>query len=105
MAKEQNGRVHRLRESLLIRFGERAVEPHGLSWFNTQKEVKYAPENLIDEGRLTLELPTIRDKVRELGLDYIFAELEECNITLVREFYANWDTYFGENINVRMRGQ
>ncbi|MCD9560089.1 hypothetical protein HAX54_018531, partial [Datura stramonium] len=27
------------------RFGERVVEPIGLSLFNTQKEVKYAPEN------------------------------------------------------------
>ncbi|MCD7463513.1 hypothetical protein HAX54_050771 [Datura stramonium] len=26
-------------------FGERAVEPHGLSWFNQQKKVKYDLEN------------------------------------------------------------
>ncbi|MCE3052086.1 hypothetical protein HAX54_051575 [Datura stramonium] len=45
------------------RFGERAVEPHGLSWFNTQKEVKYAPENWIDKDCLALEFPTIWDKV------------------------------------------
>ncbi|MCD7459866.1 hypothetical protein HAX54_042152, partial [Datura stramonium] len=39
------------------RFGEKAVEPHGLTWSTTQKEVKYTPENRIDEGRLTLEFP------------------------------------------------
>ncbi|MCD9560068.1 hypothetical protein HAX54_018501, partial [Datura stramonium] len=41
------------------RFGPQAVEPHGLTWFNIQKEAKYAPENWIDEGRTTLEFPAI----------------------------------------------
>ncbi|MCE3050682.1 hypothetical protein HAX54_047882, partial [Datura stramonium] len=44
------------------RFGERAMEPHGLSWFNIKKDVKYAPEDWIDEVRLALEFPTIWDK-------------------------------------------
>ncbi|MCD7467109.1 hypothetical protein HAX54_004367, partial [Datura stramonium] len=70
-----------------------------------QKEVKYAPENWIDEGCLTLEFPTIRDKVHQLGLGYIFAKLEECNLILVREFYAYWDTYFGESNEVKIWGQ
>ncbi|MCD7458529.1 hypothetical protein HAX54_038500, partial [Datura stramonium] len=82
------------------RFGERAVEPHGLSWFNIQKEVKYALENWIYYGLLALEFPTIRDKVRQLGLGYIFLEPEECNLTLVREIYANCDTSFGERNEV-----
>ncbi|MCD7452215.1 hypothetical protein HAX54_015675, partial [Datura stramonium] len=43
-------------------FGERVVEPHGLSWFKTQKEVKYAHENWIDEGRLELDFLTIWEK-------------------------------------------
>ncbi|MCD7455755.1 hypothetical protein HAX54_029468, partial [Datura stramonium] len=66
------------------------MEPHGISWFNTQKEIKYSPKNWIDVGHLAHEFPTFRDKVRVLGLGYIFAEPEECNLTLVREFYANW---------------
>ncbi|MCE2055045.1 hypothetical protein HAX54_041830, partial [Datura stramonium] len=86
------------------RFGERAVEPYGLSWFNIQKEVKYAPENWIDKGRLALEFPTTLDKVLLLGLGYIFAEPEKCNLTLVREFYANWDTSFGEINEVKLQG-
>ncbi|MCE3050313.1 hypothetical protein HAX54_046884 [Datura stramonium] len=86
------------------RFGEREVEPHELSWFKTQKEVKYAPKNWIDEGCLTLEFPSIQDKVRELGLGYIFAKPEECNLTLVRKFYANWDTSFWERNEVKIRG-
>ncbi|MCD9561197.1 hypothetical protein HAX54_020197 [Datura stramonium] len=37
------------------RFREKVVEPHGLTWFNSQKEAKYAPENWIDGGPLALE--------------------------------------------------
>ncbi|MCD9639774.1 hypothetical protein HAX54_024495 [Datura stramonium] len=40
-----------------------------------------------------------------LGLGYIFAEPEECNITLVREFYTNWDISYGERNEVKIRGQ
>ncbi|MCD9642327.1 hypothetical protein HAX54_029038 [Datura stramonium] len=60
-------------------------------------EAKYAPEHWIDEGRLAREFPSIKDKLRELGVGYIFAEIEECNFTLMREFYTNWDTSFGES--------
>lgn len=56
------------------RFVAKVVEPHGLTWFNSKKEVKYAPENWIDEGCLALEFSAIRDKIRELGVGYIFAE-------------------------------
>ncbi|MCE3051347.1 hypothetical protein HAX54_049545, partial [Datura stramonium] len=45
------------------RFGAKAVETHGLTWFNTQKEAKYAHENWIDEGRLALKFPAIREKI------------------------------------------
>ncbi|MCE3216389.1 hypothetical protein HAX54_006325, partial [Datura stramonium] len=46
---------------------------------------------------LELEFPSFRDKICELGASYIFHEPERCNLTLVREFYANWDTSFGES--------
>ncbi|MCD7473593.1 hypothetical protein HAX54_015534, partial [Datura stramonium] len=82
---------------LARRFREKAVEPHALTWFKTQKKAKYAPENWIDEGRMALEFLYIREKIRELGVGYIFNELERCNLTLLRKFYANWDTSFGES--------
>ncbi|MCD7453958.1 hypothetical protein HAX54_022770 [Datura stramonium] len=82
------------------RFGPKAVEPHCLTWFNTQKEAKYALENSIDEGRLKLEFPAIRDKIRELGAGYIFNESKRCNLTSVREFYTNWDNSFRESTKV-----
>ncbi|MCE0481149.1 hypothetical protein HAX54_038614, partial [Datura stramonium] len=43
------------------RFEAKAVEPHGLKWFQAQK-------------------------VCELGLGYVFAKLEDCNLTLVGNF-------------------
>ncbi|MCE3215042.1 hypothetical protein HAX54_000601 [Datura stramonium] len=49
------------------RFGAKAVEEHGLKWFNAQMEAKDAPENWNDEGLFALEFPTIRGTVRELG--------------------------------------
>ncbi|MCE3215919.1 hypothetical protein HAX54_004103, partial [Datura stramonium] len=68
-------------------------------------EVKYALENCNYQGRIELEFPTIRDKFRELGLGYIFAELDECNLSMMREFYANRDTFFGESTKLKIRGQ
>ncbi|MCD7453323.1 hypothetical protein HAX54_020565, partial [Datura stramonium] len=79
------------------KFDVKAVEPHGLTWFNTQTKAKYAPKNWINEGCLALEFPAIRKKICELGAGYIFNEPERCNLTLVREFYANWDTSFRES--------
>ncbi|MCE2055153.1 hypothetical protein HAX54_042069, partial [Datura stramonium] len=88
-----------------MRFGAKAVEDHGLTWFNTQKEAKYAPENWIDEVHLELDFPAIRDKIRELGAGYIFNEQERRNLILVREFYTSWDTSFGESTKIKIRGQ
>ncbi|MCD7458971.1 hypothetical protein HAX54_039722 [Datura stramonium] len=65
------------------RYRDKDVEPYGIRWFQTQKEAKYSLENWIDEGHLALEFPTIRNKVRELELGYVFAEPKECNLTLV----------------------
>ncbi|MCE3215480.1 hypothetical protein HAX54_002554 [Datura stramonium] len=57
------------------------------------------------KDRLALEFPAIQDKIRELGVGYIFNKPERCNLALVREFYANWDTSFGGSTKVKIRGQ
>ncbi|MCD9646036.1 hypothetical protein HAX54_035548, partial [Datura stramonium] len=73
------------------RFGSKAVEPRGLTWFNSYKEAKYSTESWIDEGRLALEFPTIRDKLRELGVGYIFAEKEEhCSAVWMTTRKCTW---------------
>ncbi|MCD9645503.1 hypothetical protein HAX54_034495, partial [Datura stramonium] len=60
----------------------KVVEPYRLTGFNTQTEAKYALEHWIDKGFLALGFPAIKDRVHELGLGFIFAEPEECNLTL-----------------------
>ncbi|MCD7469109.1 hypothetical protein HAX54_007907, partial [Datura stramonium] len=86
------------------RFKRLRKGPKGAS-SSIAKEAKYAPRNWIDDGRLVLELPTIKEKLHELGVGYIFGEPLECNLTLVREFYVNWDTTFGGSTKVKIRGQ
>ncbi|MCD9643873.1 hypothetical protein HAX54_031757, partial [Datura stramonium] len=59
------------------RFKAKAVEEHGLKWFNAQKEAKCALKNWIDDGCLALEYPTIHATICELGLGYVFVEPED----------------------------
>ncbi|KAH0636011.1 hypothetical protein KY285_035712 [Solanum tuberosum] len=40
---------------------------------------------------LAHEFPHILRLIRELGMDFIFAEPKDCNLHMVREFYANWE--------------
>ncbi|MCD9637559.1 hypothetical protein HAX54_020926 [Datura stramonium] len=90
-----------LKAGLARRFRAKAVEPHGLTWFNTQKEAKYSPKNWIDEGRLALKFPAIREKIRELGAGYIFNKLDRCNLTLVLDC-NRWydDVYYLDALDV-----
>ncbi|KAG5575871.1 hypothetical protein H5410_056005, partial [Solanum commersonii] len=37
------------------------------------------------------EFPQILRRIRELHMEFIFAEGRECNLQMVREFYANWE--------------
>ncbi|MCE0480566.1 hypothetical protein HAX54_037535 [Datura stramonium] len=76
-------------------FGVQAVEPHGLTYFNTQMEAKYAPKHWIFEGRLAQEFSAISDKLHELGVGYIFVEPEECNLTLCKFEPPQHDPYQG----------
>ncbi|MCD7453237.1 hypothetical protein HAX54_020180, partial [Datura stramonium] len=85
-------------------FEAKSIEEHWLKCFNALKEAKYAPKNWICECHLALELPSIYT-VHELELGYVAAETEECNLTLVREFYTNWNTFNGERKKVRAWGQ
>ncbi|MCD9638943.1 hypothetical protein HAX54_023166, partial [Datura stramonium] len=68
-------------------------------------EAKYYSENWIDEGKLAMEFPTIRDSVFCLGLGFMFSKLSKCNLTLVREFYANWNATHGSSTRVDVKGQ
>ncbi|MCD9639125.1 hypothetical protein HAX54_023478, partial [Datura stramonium] len=51
----------------------------------------------IDEGRPVVEFPTVRDTVHGLGLGFVFSETSECKLTLMQEFYSNWNTTLGHS--------
>ncbi|MCD9639402.1 hypothetical protein HAX54_023914, partial [Datura stramonium] len=78
---------------------------------NKGKEIEVAGKGLkwlqtgIKGSSSLAKFPTIHDKVHEFGLGYICVDPEECNLTLVKEFYTNWNTSFGESNKVRIRGQ
>uniref|UniRef100_M1DZ04 Uncharacterized protein n=1 Tax=Solanum tuberosum TaxID=4113 RepID=M1DZ04_SOLTU len=50
-------------------------------------------DEYVDKGRLLEEFPHIHAQVRALGLHYIFVDQGKCNMSLVREFYVNWNTH------------
>ncbi|KAH0679319.1 hypothetical protein KY284_020404 [Solanum tuberosum] len=49
-------------------------------------------DEFVNEVRLQSQYPDIHRTVDELGLRFIFDNPGDCNLTLVREFYANWLT-------------
>ncbi|KAH0709561.1 hypothetical protein KY284_010988 [Solanum tuberosum] len=71
------------------KFGKKAVERYGWTWFDCQREAKYMGDEYVDEVRLQSQFPVIYRIVVELGLRFIFYHPGDCNLSLVREFYAN----------------
>ncbi|MCE3050359.1 hypothetical protein HAX54_047051, partial [Datura stramonium] len=69
------------------------------------KEVNVADKSQKKDRPRKTDARSSAPKIRELGAGYIFNEPERCNLTLVREFYANWDTSFGESTKVKVKGQ
>jgi len=45
---------------------------------------------ILDDVNLEREFPHIRRRLQELHMGFIFQDPSECNISVVREFYANW---------------
>ncbi|KAG5572506.1 hypothetical protein H5410_062272 [Solanum commersonii] len=61
-------------------------------------------DEFVNEVRLQSQFPDIYRIVNELVLRFIFENSGDCNLTLVREFYANWLTETKYNI-VPVRGK
>uniref|UniRef100_M1D8U0 Uncharacterized protein n=1 Tax=Solanum tuberosum TaxID=4113 RepID=M1D8U0_SOLTU len=53
---------------------------------------RFGVKAVTKEGKACLarEFPQILRQIRKLEMEFIFAEPEECNLHMVREFYANW---------------
>ncbi|KAG5620757.1 hypothetical protein H5410_005975 [Solanum commersonii] len=53
-------------------------------------QASYFFDVCIDRDSLALEFPQILRQIHEMHMKFIFAELGECNLHVVHEFYANW---------------
>uniref|UniRef100_M1DUH5 Putative plant transposon protein domain-containing protein n=1 Tax=Solanum tuberosum TaxID=4113 RepID=M1DUH5_SOLTU len=75
------------------KFGKQALMHYGEDWYECEQESKYLGDEYVDEGRLRQEFPHIHTQIHALGLQYVFVDQGECNLSLVREFYVNWNTH------------
>uniref|UniRef100_M1E0K3 Putative plant transposon protein domain-containing protein n=1 Tax=Solanum tuberosum TaxID=4113 RepID=M1E0K3_SOLTU len=74
------------------KFRKKVVKAYGLLWFDCQREPKYMGDEYVDEVRLQTQIPAMYRTIVKLGLKFILDHSDDCNLTLVREFYANWLT-------------
>ncbi|OIT39260.1 hypothetical protein A4A49_03587 [Nicotiana attenuata] len=73
------------------KYGIRAVLAHARRWFQTFiPAVPPEPEVAIDDGKLARKYSKIYNNIRALGFDSLFRPGDEMNVTLDKEFYANW---------------
>ncbi|KAG5611782.1 hypothetical protein H5410_023063 [Solanum commersonii] len=64
----------------------KAVTKEGKAWYKKHTEVTYFSNVCIDRDSLAREFLQILSQIRELRREFIFAELEDCNLHMVREF-------------------
>ncbi|KAG5605048.1 hypothetical protein H5410_026540 [Solanum commersonii] len=72
------------------RYGGKVVTKEGKTWYKKHTKASYFSDVCIDKDSLAREFPQILRQIRELGMEFIFAEPAECNLHMVWEFYANW---------------
>uniref|UniRef100_M1DH54 Putative plant transposon protein domain-containing protein n=1 Tax=Solanum tuberosum TaxID=4113 RepID=M1DH54_SOLTU len=72
------------------RFGVNVVVKEGKVWWKKHTRARYFSDVCIDRDSLAREFPQMLRLIRKLHMEFIYAELGECNLHMVREFYANW---------------
>uniref|UniRef100_M1DQL3 Putative plant transposon protein domain-containing protein n=1 Tax=Solanum tuberosum TaxID=4113 RepID=M1DQL3_SOLTU len=72
------------------RYGAMAVTSEGKKWYKSHTEAKYFSDVILDDINLEREFPHIMCRLQELHMGFIFQDPSECNVSVVREFYANW---------------
>ncbi|KAG5591344.1 hypothetical protein H5410_041858 [Solanum commersonii] len=70
-------------------YGVKAVTKEGKAWYKKNTEASYFSDVCINRDSMAHEFPQILRRIRELGMEFIFTESKECNLHMVREFYAN----------------
>uniref|UniRef100_M1DBE5 Uncharacterized protein n=1 Tax=Solanum tuberosum TaxID=4113 RepID=M1DBE5_SOLTU len=72
------------------RYGANVVTSEGKKWYKSHTEAKYFSIVILDDVQLEREFPRIMRHLQELRMGFIFQDPTECNVSMVREFYANW---------------
>ncbi|KAK4724170.1 hypothetical protein R3W88_026949 [Solanum pinnatisectum] len=71
-------------------YGAKAVTSEGKKWYKSHTEAKYFSNVILDDVQLEREFPQIMRRLQDLRMGFIFQDPSECNVSVVREFYANW---------------
>lgn len=87
-----------LQRGQVQKFGFKAVRKDGKQWYTKHTDAKYIPEVYIDRASLMRECPSMVRRIEALDMNFIFHQPTECNLHLVREFYANWDPSHPEHL-------
>lgn len=66
------------------------VKKYGIQWYTDNKKNHYQPTKRIYIESLETHYRQILAWIRQRKIDFIFDDTRECNLDLVREFYANW---------------
>lgn len=89
-------------QSARRRFGVKWVDKDGLKWYKENKEEKHHPMERMDKESLVAEYPYILESIYHLRMDFIFNDLGECNMDLVRYIFAKWfPKTQGNEVNIR----
>ncbi|KAG5615721.1 hypothetical protein H5410_015545 [Solanum commersonii] len=70
-------------------YGDKVITPEGKKWHKSHTEAKYFSDVILDDVNLEREFPHIMRRLQELHMCFIFQDPSECNVSVVREFYAN----------------
>lgn len=70
-------------------YGIKVVAKAGKTWYRKHTESSYFSDVCVDRDNLLWEFPQIVRWIQELQLGFIFQEPDECNLSMVCEFYVN----------------
>ncbi|KAF3617515.1 hypothetical protein FXO38_12186 [Capsicum annuum] len=80
------------------KFRFKVVRKDGKQWYTKHTDAKYILEVYIDRGSFMRECPSMVRRIEALNMNFIIHQPAECNLHLVREFYANWDPSHPEHL-------
>ncbi|PHT83989.1 hypothetical protein T459_12432 [Capsicum annuum] len=93
-----------LRRGKVQKFIFKAVRRDNKQWYTMYTNAKYILDIYINWASLLREYPSMVQRIEALNMNLIFHQPTECNLHLVREFYANWDPSHSEHL-LKVRGK